>query len=70
MLVAKSSSPASAYIPIVAGIIVVGSVPSIPPIMPPHFSIATVTNTATIPANIADSSIVSTLLLRWANHIN
>ena len=58
MLVAKSCSPASTYIPIAAGTIVVGRVPRTPPTIPPHLSIAMVTNIATNPANSADRIIV------------
>ena len=56
MLVARSSEPPSTYIPIVAGTMVVGRVPSIPPMIPPHFSMATVTRIATMPANKAARS--------------
>ena len=47
----------SSIIPAAAGIIVVGTVPRIPPIIPPHFSIATVTKMATRPANTAKKSV-------------
>ena len=56
MLVAKSSEPPSIYIPMVAGTIVVGRVPRIPPTIPPHLSMATVTKIATMPANRAARS--------------
>ena len=51
----------------IAGIIVVGTVPRIPPIMPPHFSIATVTKMATKPANAAKKSVDNIRLndLNW-----
>ena len=58
MLVPRSLEPASKYIPIAAGTMVVGRVPKTPPTIPPHFSIATVTKTATNPANRADRIIV------------
>ena len=37
-----------------AGIIVVGTVAKTPPVLPPNFSIATVTNVATTPAKKAE----------------
>ena len=40
-----------------AGTIVVGTVPKIPPITPPYFSIATVAKIATKPAKNADKNI-------------
>ena len=54
----NESSPPSAPIPIAAGIIVVGIVPSIPPKIPPYFSISTVTVVATSPAITAASIAV------------
>jgi hypothetical protein len=56
MLVARSSDPPSIYIPMVAGTIVVGRVARIPPTIPPHLSMATVTKIATMPANKAARS--------------
>jgi len=47
-------SPPIIYIPAAAGTIVEGTVPKIPPVNPPHFSIATVTSVATSPANMAE----------------
>ena len=45
------------YIPIAAGTIVVGTVARTPPVLPPNFSIATVTNVATTPAKKAERRI-------------
>ena len=42
------------YIPMAAGIIVVGTVARTPPVLPPNFSMATVTNVATTPAKKAE----------------
>jgi hypothetical protein len=50
----NAASPPTIYIPAAAGTIVDGTVPNIPPVIPPHFSIATVTKVATIPANRAE----------------
>ena len=50
----KAASPPTIYIPAAAGTIVEGIVPNIPPVKPPHFSIATVTIVATRPANKAE----------------
>jgi hypothetical protein len=57
MLVTNASSPPTMYIPIAAGTMVEGAVPSNPPISPPHFSMATVTAVATNPAKRAERSI-------------
>ena len=48
------------YIPIAAGTIVVGTVARTPPVLPPNFSIATVTNVATTPAKKAESRTEAT----------
>ena len=45
------------YIPRAAGTMVVGMVARTPPVRPPNFSIAIVTNVATIPANNAERRI-------------
>jgi hypothetical protein len=54
MLLIRAISPPTIYIPAAAGTIVEGIVPNIPPVNPPHFSIAIVTNVATSPAKKAD----------------
>ena len=51
----SASSPPAAYIPMPAGTMVEGTVPSKPPTSPPHFSMATVTAVATTPAKTADN---------------
>ena len=50
----NAASPPARYIPAAAGTIVEGTVPNMPPVSPPHFSIATVTSVATIPAKRAE----------------
>ena len=60
MLAAKPSSPPATYIPTAAGTMVDGTDPNRPPTKPPHFSMATVTPVATMPANSAERRMETT----------
>ena len=67
-LIISESFPPSEPMPIAAGIIVVGIVPSIPPTTPPYFSISTVTVVATTPAIIAASiAVCPSMMVRVTN---
>ncbi len=63
MLEISAASPPARYMPMAAGTMVEGAVPNKPPTRPPHFSMATVTAVATIPANRAESKMDASAML-------